>query len=63
MVDGRWTTPSGRHGKQSDRMAGQQSETCMTICCYGDVVLFTNNGIKLCILNVKFSPKLPQNPR
>ena len=31
---------------QSAGMAGQQNETSMTKCRYGDVVLFTKNGIK-----------------
>ncbi len=43
----------GRHlvngtgkNKQSNRMEGRQNKTPMMTCCYGDVVLFTKNGIK-----------------
>ncbi len=36
---------SGKN-QQSDGMGGQQNETCVTMCCYGDVGPFTKNGIK-----------------
>ncbi len=29
-----------------DGMWGRQNETCMAVCCYGDVVLFAKNGIR-----------------
>ncbi len=40
-------TPHEQRGKkQFDRMEGWQNETRMTMCCYGDVILFAKNGIK-----------------
>ncbi len=32
--------------KQSSGEEGQESETFMTMCCYGDVVLFSKNRPK-----------------
>ncbi len=44
-VGGTSWTPRGKN-KQSDRMAGRQNKTRMTMGCYGDVLLFTKTGIK-----------------
>ncbi len=48
-ADSGWReTSCKRHGqnKQSDGLEGRQNEVPMTMCCYGDVVLFIKNRMK-----------------